>query len=481
MASPKDKEIGDGSKLNPELEETFKRSNLNAELEARLATLERHLADAENKDHPPAEKKKDFSALVLTILGAIGTGLFAIANSFLQARQAHQLEQDKLQSTIILKAIEPSDPEERKKALLFYLDVGLLVDPNGKIAKLKPENIPQATQGKILTKIGYSDVVSLGEAVVFSAGMAINPAGAPRAYHPDGHSGLDYLTNSGHPGDWWGLVTDDGTPSGNPIIQGPKDPAPGFYVSPTSLQDQSRDRTDPRRYVDSSTVPYITMPGHFTIQTGVQLGDIAAAIDERTEKLAFGVVADIGPVKRIGEGSIALAAALGVSANPQRGGVDNGITYVVFPQSGQHWPITVDEIRRTGEKLFEKWGGLKRLKAQNRSPMLGPSPQVNEAAAREKKVASFPVTSPAKTEAILSDDIESKLRDIVVEQLGVNPEQVVPSANFSTDLGADSLHSVELIMAVEEEFNIEIADEDAERIHTFADACAYIRAHEKQH
>lgn len=69
-----------------------------------------------------------------------------------------------------------------------------------------------------------------------------------------------------------------------------------------------------------------------------------------------------------------------------------------------------------------------------------------------------------------------KIREIVVEQLGVEPEQVVPEANFVDDLGADSLDNVELIMAFEEEFDVEIPDTDAEKIKTVQDVIDYIEA-----
>ena len=60
--------------------------------------------------------------------------------------------------------------------------------------------------------------------------------------------------------------------------------------------------------------------------------------------------------------------------------------------------------------------------------------------------------------------IEEKVKDIIVEQLGVNPEQVTPQASFIEDLGADSLDIVELVMAFEEEFGVEVPDEDAEKL-----------------
>jgi len=71
--------------------------------------------------------------------------------------------------------------------------------------------------------------------------------------------------------------------------------------------------------------------------------------------------------------------------------------------------------------------------------------------------------------------LEDRVTEIIVEQLGVSKEEVVPEASFIDDLGADSLDIVELVMAMEEEFDIEIPDEDAEKIQTIADAIKYVR------
>ena len=75
--------------------------------------------------------------------------------------------------------------------------------------------------------------------------------------------------------------------------------------------------------------------------------------------------------------------------------------------------------------------------------------------------------------------IEQRVKDIFVEQLGVKADQVTPSAKFIEDLGADSLDTVELVMAFEEAFDIEIPDEDAEKIRTVKDATDYIGQHAK--
>lgn len=70
--------------------------------------------------------------------------------------------------------------------------------------------------------------------------------------------------------------------------------------------------------------------------------------------------------------------------------------------------------------------------------------------------------------------LADKVKSIIAEQLGVKPEEVTPAASFIDDLGADSLDTVELVMALEEEFGIEIPDEDAEKMTTVGDAMKYI-------
>lgn len=72
--------------------------------------------------------------------------------------------------------------------------------------------------------------------------------------------------------------------------------------------------------------------------------------------------------------------------------------------------------------------------------------------------------------------VEEKVKNIIVEQLRVEPEQVKPEAQFVNDLGADSLDTVELIMALEEEFGVEIPDEQAEKIKTVGEAIEHIKA-----
>ncbi|HET6413663.1 MAG TPA: acyl carrier protein [Anaeromyxobacter sp.] len=79
----------------------------------------------------------------------------------------------------------------------------------------------------------------------------------------------------------------------------------------------------------------------------------------------------------------------------------------------------------------------------------------------------------------MSATIEQKVKNIIADQLGVGEEEIKPTSSFIEDLGADSLDIVELVMAMEEEFEVEIPDEEAENIKTVQDAVNYITTHKK--
>lgn len=79
----------------------------------------------------------------------------------------------------------------------------------------------------------------------------------------------------------------------------------------------------------------------------------------------------------------------------------------------------------------------------------------------------------------MADNTTAKVKEIIINELGVDPEKVTPEASFVDDLGADSLDTVELVMAFEEEFTIDIPDEDAEQMRTVGEAIAYIEKHQE--
>lgn len=191
--------------------------------------------------------------------------------------------------------------------------------------------------------------------------MAIDADGSPRAYAPpeSGLKGEDYLANAGSSGNWWGVVTDTGKKDGAPVVQRGGAPAPGFYVSATSLVDPTRGRTDPLRYVDSSRVPFLALGKDILASMGGALGDLAWVVNTRSGLSSPAIVADIAPKGHHGEGSMALAGALGINQSPRNGGTDAEIVaYVVFPGSARGWPVDfLDDARHR----FDAWGGWQRL------------------------------------------------------------------------------------------------------------------------
>jgi len=194
----------------------------------------------------------------------------------------------------------------------------------------------------------------------FEAGMTIDADGAPDAYHPD-DTGQDYLANAGYPGNWWALVTDTGASDGTPVVQGPTDPNPGYYISMTALEDATKALTDTHRYVNSNEIPFFVLP--FDQRGSARLGDLGLVVNRANGQRSCAIFADLGPSGHIGEGSIALAEALDIDPDPRRGGTDGGVVYLVFPGSGDGKPRTVAEINTEAERLFEAWGGMEQLEA----------------------------------------------------------------------------------------------------------------------
>jgi len=193
-------------------------------------------------------------------------------------------------------------------------------------------------------------------ALFFRADIEIDADGSPRAYHPTNDKiALDFKAN-GFP---FALVH----VNGKPHIQGPNDPAPGFFVSTTSLEDTSKEKTDPRRYVNSEEIPYIVLPPVLIGDGKAKLGDFAVVFNKKNNKSSFAIFADVGPKKNLGEGSVALAAALGVKKNPKTGGSVADLIHVVFPGSGNGKPRSLEEINTHGAEKFAEFGGREQVNA----------------------------------------------------------------------------------------------------------------------
>ena len=189
--------------------------------------------------------------------------------------------------------------------------------------------------------------------------------GSPRAYHPDGPNAgaLDYTANAGKPGNWYGIVTDTGHSDGNPIVQGAADPAPGFYISPTSLHDATKPSRDPARYVDAATVPYFVLAPEARQKFNVALGDLAIVANGKRGLLVPAIFADVGPHGKLGEGSVSLATQLAINPSARHGGTSADVVYLVFPGSASQpaWPRAADDIISAASALFDAWGGAAQL------------------------------------------------------------------------------------------------------------------------
>jgi hypothetical protein len=210
---------------------------------------------------------------------------------------------------------------------------------------------------------GALRITEVPGAIVFEAGLAIDADGAPNAYAPHGR-GLDRLANARHGHRWVGIATDK---HGLPLVQ-KKGRYRGYYVSVTSLQESAiRNRGNPAKYTDSTTIPYIALPPEVASRFGIALGDLAVVVNQRSEPpvSVFAIYADTGPRGKVGEGSIALAEALGLPSDPRHDRTEDGLLYVVFPGSGlgPGKLRTLEEINSDAADIYTQWGGQQSLLA----------------------------------------------------------------------------------------------------------------------
>lgn len=210
------------------------------------------------------------------------------------------------------------------------------------------------------------------DALFFLSGMHLDADGAPKSYHRNNALALDNLSSAGTPPSRSVLVY-----VGDKLaVQTRTDPAPGYYISQTTLSDPAKARIDPRRYVNSETIPYFVLPPE-VVRLGVKVGDYGFVLNTTNGKSAYAVFADGGPRRQLGEGSLALARALGLHAkNAKSGGSETkNIVYVALTGYQGDQPRTlafrggetntaamVAIIDREGKRRFEAWGGMARLR-----------------------------------------------------------------------------------------------------------------------
>jgi hypothetical protein len=177
--------------------------------------------------------------------------------------------------------------------------------------------------------------------------MDVDADGSPHAYNPE-NTALDVNEDAMDGSEWVGVVTGD---EGDPVIQNSTDPAPGFYVSTTSLEDPRQAVRNPNRYVDATKIPYIVIPGG--VMGKARLGHPAIVLDVLTGRRVKAIVADAGPRDKIGEASVFLAAAImdqrisllgdpdsSNFSNPRSGGTDAiRFLYIILTASPPlKWP-----------------------------------------------------------------------------------------------------------------------------------------------
>ena len=290
------------------------------------------------------------------------------AVAYNRARPYSKADWRKIQATIGAGADGVPGPGTAQKVAAFQKERGLEADGKVGAGTLEAMNVSSK---------GTHEVHAIADknTFYFIADMQVDADGAPNAYHPD-NIGLDFLANAGRPGNWFGIATDD---RGEPYIQKEGKYA-GYYISTTGFVNGKYKPDDARRYVDSSTIPYFVLPRNFkSLAPGadaMRKGDLGAVIYESdfmagasVSQLVYAIYGDVGPThtpekNHLGEGSIALAKALGHNPLVNRRGhlralrsITTELVYILFPGSGTGKHLSADEIDQRGQAALEERGG----------------------------------------------------------------------------------------------------------------------------
>jgi glycosyl hydrolase group 75 (putative chitosanase) len=170
------------------------------------------------------------------------------------------------------------------------------------------------------------------------------------------------------------------------LVQTSRDPRPGYFISTTAFQQPGSMAGIPQAQLDSNVIPYIVIPGSWWRRDRfrrLELGDFAVVFRPVTGRVAYAVIGDAGPSRALGEGSVALHAALGNDPFVLRAGKrraargigERDVLYVLFPGSRrENTLVTPELVAVEGKRLLEQFGGDDRLRACSASVSRAGSP-----------------------------------------------------------------------------------------------------------
>jgi hypothetical protein len=244
---------------------------------------------------------------------------------------------------------------------------GVYLNVKDEVANNAPDTIITLSGNRLSAEaVTKTQIATVGSTIIyniagqnaffFNAGMNVAAEGAPKAFNQNDAIALDYLSKAGQPGNWWSLVTNDGKPSGTPLIQPSSEPAPGYYISTTALTNSGYSAQSVWCYVNASSVPYIALPP--SLASKARIGDFAAVINKKTGAVSYAIFADVSGEGSVGRASINAASKTGINNSPKTGGTTaSDLIYIVFPNTGNGYGRSLKDIKQNGRQLLREFGG----------------------------------------------------------------------------------------------------------------------------
>ncbi len=200
-----------------------------------------------------------------------------------------------------------------------------------------------------------------GVFITFRSCMQIDADGSPHAYNPT-NTGLDDNRNAkDQNGNWVGVVTNS---NGRPVIQKSTDPAPGYYVSPTSYRRRGYAEQDPKKYIDAETIPYIVLSPLIINAVAATFIGCESWVTNSSNGVTpvYSLMAEVGPRYKTGEAGMKCAAMNKVNNNPRTGGTDDKIIdYKVKPGFAANINGEQFELQHYGARLNSRLKRMKKL------------------------------------------------------------------------------------------------------------------------